>query len=107
MPISCSFPQEPTCTPISFCEAASYGLPIISTDTGGVAAHVEHNKTGILLSEKASTEDYAREIEILLNNPSLIKSFSINSRNKYENELNWGVFGEKMKHTIIDALSLK
>ena len=51
-------PTRADCTPISFCEAASYGLPVISTDTGGVAAVVEPGETGILLPLNASAEQY-------------------------------------------------
>lgn len=97
-------PTRADCTPISFCEAASYGLPIISTDTGGVSAHIEHGKTGILLSEKATAEDYAREIEQLIKTPTLIKTFSQNAREKYDKELNWDVWGKRMKEVIMDGI---
>lgn len=98
-------PTRADCTPISFCEAASYGLPIISTNTGGVSAHIEHGKTGILLSEKATAEDYAREIEQLIKTPMLIKTLSQNAREKYDKELNWDVWGKRMKE-IINKINL-
>lgn len=97
-------PTRADCTPISFCEAASYGLPIISTNTGGVSAHIEHGKTGILLSEKATAEDYAREIEQLIKTPMLIKTLSQNAREKYDKELNWDVWGKRMKEIIMDGI---
>lgn len=99
-------PTRADCTPISFCEAASYGMPIISTNTGGVSAHIEHGKTGILLSEKATAEDYATEIEQLLNNPDNIRQMSINAREKYERELNWEKFGVDMKEIIFHVLNV-
>ena len=97
-------PTRADCTPISFCEAASYGLPVISTDTGGVAAVVEPGETGILLPLNASAEQYADEIEILIQNPEQIRALSQNAREKYEKELNWSVWGEKMSKIIVKFL---
>ncbi|MEN2436416.1 glycosyltransferase family 4 protein [Weeksellaceae bacterium A-14] len=85
-------PTKADCTPIAFCEAAGYGLPVISTDTGGVSAHVESGKTGLLLPQHASPEDYANAIESILTHPEKIKAMSIASREKYEKELNWEVW---------------
>lgn len=93
-------PTRADCTPISFCEAASYGLPVISTDTGGVAAVVELGETGILLPLEAKAEQYADQIEILLRHPERIRTLSQNAREKYEKELNWSVWGKEMKQVV-------
>lgn len=93
-------PTRADCTPISFCEAASYGLPVISTDTGGVAAVVKSGETGILLPVDANAEQYADQIENLLRNPNQVKRYSLNARKKYEEELNWEVWGIKMAEKI-------
>ncbi|WP_413531703.1 glycosyltransferase family 4 protein [Empedobacter brevis] len=92
-------PTKADCTPIAFCEAAGYGLPIITTNTGGVSAHVENNKTGILLSDNASELDYAHKIEKLFTHDK-IKEISIQSRMKYENELNWDTWGNNFLKLI-------
>lgn len=97
-------PTRADCTPISFCEAASYGLPVISTNTGGVATVVVSGKTGVLLSLTANAEQYADEIEILLRDPEKIKTLSYNARKKYEDELNWDVWGEKIRDLIFRLL---
>lgn len=100
-------PTRADCTPISFCEAASYGLPVISTHTGGVAAVVESGETGILLPLQANAEKYADEIEILLRDPNQIEKYSLNARKKYEEELNWKVWSEKMKKVITKLVKTK
>ena len=87
-------PTVADCTPIAFCEAAGYGLPVISTDTGGVNAHVENNYNGLLLPENALANDYAIAIEKLLENPNLVQEMSHNARAKYEQELNWKKWGK-------------
>jgi len=86
-------PTKADCTPIAFCEAAGYGLPVISTDTGGVSAHVIEGYNGCLLSEDANEEDYANTIEKLLKSPQTIKEYSQNARKLYEKELNWENWG--------------
>ncbi len=86
-------PTKADCTPIAFCEAAGYGLPVISTDTGGVSAHVIEGYNGCLLSEDANAEDYADKIEKLIKSPQTIIEYSQNARKLYENELNWENWG--------------
>jgi len=86
-------PTKADCTPIAFCEAAGYGLPVISTDTGGVSAHVIEGYNGCLLSEDANEEDYANTIEKLIKSPQTIIEYSQNARKLYEKELNWENWG--------------
>ena len=93
-------PTKADCTPIAFCEAAGYGLPVISTNTGGISAHVVDGETGILLPESATATDYAAAIEKLLQLPEMIRSMSIASREKYKKELNWKVWGETFDQLI-------
>jgi len=97
-------PTKADCTPIAFCEAAGYGLPVISTDTGGVSAHVENGKTGLLLPQNSSPKDYAVAIEKIILNPPLLKKLSLQARKKYENELNWKVWKEKFSKIIDDII---
>lgn len=93
-------PTRADCTPIVFCEAAAYGLPIITTDTGGVTSIVEHCVNGFALPLDASIEDYVRIIQDLLDSPDKIISISKSARYKYENELNWDKFGEKFENLV-------
>ncbi|WP_277110327.1 glycosyltransferase family 4 protein [Chryseobacterium taklimakanense] len=93
-------PTKADCTPISFAEAAAYGLPVVTRDTGGVSAMVEDGITGFTLPQNSGAEEYARKIEQLLENPELAKQMSHNARKKYEQELNWKVWGEKMGKLI-------
>ncbi|WP_123962570.1 glycosyltransferase family 4 protein [Chryseobacterium sp. 5_R23647] len=93
-------PTKADCTPIAFCEAAGYGLPVISTDTGGVSAHVIEGYNGCLLSEDANAEDYANTIGKLIESPQTIKEYSQNARKLYEKELNWGNWGNEFSKIL-------
>ncbi|OWK97102.1 hypothetical protein AP75_12975 [Kaistella haifensis DSM 19056] len=100
-------PTRADCTPISFCEAAGYGLPVISTDTGGVSAHVEHGITGLLYPHNADPEVYADGIEQLLKEPSCIAQMSRESHRKYNTELNWEIWGKETKKIIYKVANTK
>lgn len=45
--------------PVSMMEAASFGIPIVSTDVGGVCEIVESGYNGQLLGERASVDEFA------------------------------------------------
>ncbi|MBW8521827.1 glycosyltransferase family 4 protein [Chryseobacterium chendengshani] len=93
-------PTKADCTPIAFCEAAGYGLPVISTNTGGISAHVIHGYNGILLSPNAVAQDYADEMEKLMNAPEKVKEYSENARKLYDQELNWENWGNEFSKIL-------
>lgn len=49
--------------PVSMMEAASFGIPIVSTDVGGVSEIVQDGFNGRLLNVNASAEDFAAVIK--------------------------------------------
>lgn len=93
-------PTKADCTPIAFCEANAFGLPVISSQTGGVDAVIENDVNGLLLPPSAKASEYAALIESLIHHPIYLKELSISSRKKFEDELNWKVWGKKMKDII-------
>jgi glycosyltransferase involved in cell wall biosynthesis len=90
-------PTRAECYGIVFCEAAAYGLPVITTDTGGVTSIVENGINGFALEIDASIDDYVTKIMELLNYPEKINAISNAARVKYNSELNWDIFGEKFE----------
>lgn len=90
-------PTRAECYGIVFCEASAYGLPIITTDTGGVTSIVENGINGYALPLKAPAEDYVKLIEGLIQSPDKIEAMTKSARAKYESELSWDVFGEKFE----------
>lgn len=93
-------PTRAECFGIVFCEANSYGIPVISTDTGGVSSVIQNDINGYLLALSATHKDYYEEIVKLLINRNKLKEISISSREKYLRDLNWGVWGIQMKEII-------
>tara|TARA_B110000908_G_C10237165_1_gene444009 strand:- start:880 stop:2028 length:1149 start_codon:yes stop_codon:yes gene_type:complete len=97
-------PTRSECYGIVFCEAAAYGLPIVTTNTGAVSELVINNQTGFVLSYNSEPKDYANEIIKLIKSPNLLKQYSLNARRKFEEELNWNVWGKKVKNIFLQTL---
>lgn len=63
----------------SILEASAVGLPIVSSNTGGIPEVVEHNVSG-LLTEACNAEGYAESIEKLIVNKRLRTEMAMNAR---------------------------
>jgi glycosyltransferase involved in cell wall biosynthesis len=94
-------PTRADCTPIVFCETAAYGIPVITTATGGVTSLVEDGVNGYTLPFTAMPAEYAEKIGFLLDNPQKMAEMAKASRLKYEEELNWKVWGEKTRDVLV------
>lgn len=72
---------------LSVLEAASCGVPIISTKVGGCTELISDGEDGFLVDR--DVDAIADKILILKNDPSLRNMFSKNMRNKIETEYDW------------------
>lgn len=98
-------PTRADCTPIVFCEAAGFGLPIITTDTGGVSSIITNGVNGYALPFDAPVLDYVSIIETLLDSPDKIVKICKQAREKYDKEFNWNTFGEKFEGLVRSLLN--
>jgi len=90
-------PTRFDCTPIVFCEASSYGLPVISARTGGVAGHIKEGENGFLIDYNDKGRGYAEKIEAIISGPGEYEKLRISTRKMYDGFLNWERWGEVMK----------
>lgn len=66
-------------TPVSVIEAAAFGLPIVSTNVGGIPDLLTENETALLVGNE-DVEGMVQAIQLLLKNPDLVEKFSNNGK---------------------------
>lgn len=94
------FPTKAECHGIVNCEAAAYGLPIFSYQTGGVPSYCIDGVNGRCLSLSATGSDFADAIYGALKNGQL-NLFSEASCKLFKERFNWDVWGEKVRRIMI------
>ncbi|HET7360885.1 MAG TPA: glycosyltransferase family 4 protein, partial [Salinimicrobium sp.] len=70
-------------SPMSVIEAMALGLPVISTNVGGIPYLIENGKDGVLVPPN-DVKSMKNELVILLENPVLSNELTINARKKVE-----------------------
>ncbi len=89
-------PSRADCTPIVFSEANSFGLPCISTRTGGIPEIVVDGKNGFTLEPDASAEKFATKIAEIFTHRDQYNKLAISAREEYKSRLNWDVSMTKL-----------
>ena len=70
-------------TPVSVMEAMALGLPVVSTNVGGLPYLIENEVDGLLINTNA-VDEMVQQIERLLQNPSLVQNLTCMARKKVE-----------------------
>jgi glycosyltransferase involved in cell wall biosynthesis len=82
-------PTRAECSAIVYCEASAFGLPIVTTDTGGVATSVRNGVNGVRLPLCAEPAAYAATIHRLFADRSTYESMALAGFHEYQSRLNW------------------
>jgi glycosyltransferase involved in cell wall biosynthesis len=84
-------PARAEASAIAFCEASAFGLPCITTDTGGIATYIRNGVNGVRLGLDATAEQYANVISNLFRDRDRYEEMSMAAFQEYETRLNWRV----------------
>ena len=95
-------PSRAECAAIAFCDANAFGLPVFTTDVGGISSFVRHGVNGYMLSASASGEDFAKEIKAVLDDPVCYQRLRQQSRAEYETRLNWDTWAQRLLAAIVE-----
>lgn len=82
------------------CEAAAFGVPSVSTITGGIPTAVIDGETGILLPLTATPADYAARIAAVWDDPDRLLVWSAAARRRFEERLSWSAWGEGVQAVL-------
>ncbi|WP_413533396.1 glycosyltransferase family 4 protein [Empedobacter brevis] len=93
-------PTRAECYGIVFNEAGAFGIPVLTTKTGGVPEIVIDNYNGYTLDLNEKSDSYLEIILNIMNNNELYSNLSHNARKKYTEENNWNFFGLQVRKII-------
>jgi glycosyltransferase involved in cell wall biosynthesis len=93
-------PTRAECSGIVFCEANAFGVPAVTTDTGGVSDVVKAGENGLLLPLAARGPEYAKLITGLWASPDRYAALAESSRNRFETYLTWDAWGLTLRGVI-------
>ena len=90
-------PTRAECAGVVFSEASAYGIPSITTDTGGVNTYVRNDINGFTFPLAAKAEVYAEKIGQLLADKPAFQRLKLSARKYYDETLNWDVWGRQFQ----------
>jgi glycosyltransferase involved in cell wall biosynthesis len=88
-------PTIAECTPIVFSEANSFGLPVITTNTGGIGSIITNDVNGRMFGEQIDVAECSAYIGGIFKNFDQYEEYSLSSFNEYLIRLNWNTSIEK------------
>ena len=91
------------CFPLVILEAMEQGLPVISTNEGGIPDIIDNGNYGYTV-EKNNPIDLASAIERLLKEPELRNSMREAGRRRFEEKFTEEVFEKKMRECLEKAI---
>lgn len=83
-----------------FCEAMSFGVPCISSKTGGILTIIKNGLNGAILDVGSPAREYAIKISELFKDKKLYRDLSMSAFDDFSHRLNWNVADEKMKQYL-------
>ncbi len=76
-------------SPIVFSEAAAFGLPRFSLETGGVRSLINEGVDGCLFPLQSNPSEMADRLQPILSDRNRLEQMRQNARQAYETRLNW------------------
>lgn len=92
-------PTQAECSAIVYSEASGFGVPIISTETGGISDYVINGVNGYRMRLSDDGDSYASKIEYLIDNDEL-KKLSYGALKLYKESTSWRAWGEQFNNLV-------
>ncbi|MGL5080466.1 MAG: glycosyltransferase family 4 protein [Microcoleaceae cyanobacterium] len=98
------FPTRADCSPIVICEANAYGIPVMTTNVGGIPTIIREGKNGYMFPLSASGDQYAELIAATFADKDRYQQLVLSSRAEYDARLNWEAWAKTMHQIMVDTL---
>ncbi|MEL7034524.1 MAG: glycosyltransferase family 4 protein [Cyanobacteria bacterium J06592_8] len=99
------FPTRADCSPIVICEANAYGIPVVTTDVGGIPTILKEGVNGYMLTLSAGGEEYAKKIATSFSDKEAYQQLVRSCRKEYDESLNWNKWAESMYNIMTKMIS--
>jgi glycosyltransferase involved in cell wall biosynthesis len=93
-------PSKAECYGLVFAEACCHGVPVLASDTGGVATIVSNGVNGQLFPPGATGQVYARMALEIMRDPNEYRRLALGARHEFETRLNWSAAGAHVRQLI-------
>jgi glycosyltransferase involved in cell wall biosynthesis len=93
-------PTKADCAPMVFAEASSMGLPVITSNVGGISTQIKDGLNGKKFELNDSPNTYAKYIASVFTDTKRYEELSLSSYNEYINRLNWKVAAKEVKSML-------
>lgn len=90
-----------------FSESSAFGLPVITTDTGGVSGVIDNGQNGFMLSIDAKASEYAELIRDIYQDDEAYYKLVKSSRETFDKKLNWDIWVKNVCKLINELLNSK
>ncbi len=93
-------PTRADCTPIVYSEFNAHGIPVITTNEGGIPSLVTDGVNGFMFDKDAYPEVFSNCIVNLLKNKAKYVDLSKSAFNEYQTRLNWNSAIKKFREIL-------
>lgn len=98
-------PTKADCTPIVFSEAAAFGIPVLTTDTGGNSSVIYEGVNGYLFPVGSDESCYANAIRSVFSDKQLYLMLRRKSRDEFDRRLSWDLWINEVNKLIDTVLA--
>ena len=97
-------PTRAECQGVVICEANAYGVPCLSTRTGGVPDVVREGVNGYLFSLESRGDQYARLLRDIYQDRPRYEALRVSSRAEFDSRLNWDAWAKQILKVLWSAV---
>lgn len=89
---------------VALCEAGAYGVPVVTSDVGGITTIVRDNVNGRAFGVSSTPGEYADYVAGVWRSPEVYRRLAEGARHEYEARLNWRTAASSFVRILQDVV---